>query len=68
MHTSEAVEYEICASCGTEVLPTERPYAFEDQVLCYECAIARGGVYDETHDHWDRPPDVSDLLGTTGVL
>ncbi len=61
MHTTEAAQYEICASCGTEVLSSERAYAFEESVLCYECSLARGGVYDELHDRWTSAPDVSDL-------
>jgi hypothetical protein len=69
MHSSEQAQYEICASCGTELLASERAYAFErapleDAVLCYECALARGGAYDEIHDRWTKAPDVSDLLGT----
>jgi hypothetical protein len=61
MHRSESEEYEVCANCGTELLPSERAYAFEDSVLCYECAQARGGEYDETHDQWTTAPDISGL-------
>ncbi len=62
MHRSEEAEYEICASCATEVRSVERAYAYDDSVLCYECGLARGGAYDEQHDRWTRAPDVSDLL------
>jgi hypothetical protein len=61
MHQSEAALYQTCASCATEVLTTERCYAFDDSVLCFECSIARGGAYDELHDRWTRSPDVADL-------
>ncbi len=67
MHRSEEAEYELCASCGTEVRATDRAYAFDDSVLCFECAIARGGAYDEQHDRWTRAPDVSDLLSNDRV-
>ncbi len=68
MHRSEEAQYETCASCGTELLPAERAFAFEravseDAVLCYSCAIERGGAYDEVYDRWTKSPDVADLLG-----
>lgn len=68
MHSSEEAQYEMCAGCGTELLPAERAYAFEravseDAVLCYSCAIERGGEYDERRDRWTKGPDVRDLLG-----
>lgn len=61
MHRSEAVEYEVCASCGTEVRSAERAFAFEESVLCYECAVKRGGAYDETHDRWEVAPSLEGL-------
>ncbi|HEY8427252.1 MAG TPA: hypothetical protein VIL20_02715 [Sandaracinaceae bacterium] len=67
MHRSEALEYEICASCGAEVRSAERAFAFESSVLCYECAISRGGIYDELHDRWTRAPDLEGLDITPDV-
>lgn len=61
MHRSEAAEYELCASCGCEVRPAERAYAFEETILCYECAVKRGGVYDELHDRWTTTPSLEGL-------
>jgi hypothetical protein len=67
MHRSEALEFEVCASCAAEVAPEQRTYAFDESVLCYECGLARGGSYDEVHDRWTRAPDVSDLSHTEVV-
>ncbi len=61
MHGTEALECEVCASCGTDVRSAERAFAFEGSVLCWECAMKRGGEYDELHDRWTKAPDVSDL-------
>ncbi|MCZ7681839.1 MAG: hypothetical protein M5U28_24820 [Sandaracinaceae bacterium] len=61
MHRSEAVEYEVCASCGAEVRSAERAFAFEESVLCYECAVKRGGAYDETQDRWTCAPSLEGL-------
>ncbi len=71
MHRSEEALHETCASCGAEVLSTERPFAFETcdgepAVLCYACAVARGGSYEEPHDRWVRAPDVVDLVSRPG--
>jgi hypothetical protein len=63
MHSTEESQLGPCTSCGTLVSPQDRPYAFgEDELLCYACAIARNGVYDEAHDRWAPAPYVSDLL------
>ncbi len=64
MHRSEAEELLFCISCGAEV-SASRERAFpvgEDDVLCFECAAARGGVYDERTDRWTEPADVGDVL------
>jgi hypothetical protein len=31
-------------------------------VLCMECALRRGGAWDEGRDRWSVPPRVDDLL------
>jgi hypothetical protein len=33
----------------------------DDAFLCLECALKRGGVFDEDTDRWVVPPDVEDL-------
>jgi hypothetical protein len=53
-----------CSDCGTAVATDrERLYAFgTDGVLCMECALRRGGAWDEGRDRWTVPPRVDDLL------
>lgn len=63
MHRSEASELDSCASCGEDVAAEDRSFPFgNESMLCFRCAIERGGIYDEHLDHWDRRPDVVDLL------
>lgn len=52
-----------CAGCGEAVWVDQgRAFAMEaERALCFRCAAARGGRYDEARDEWSRPPDVSDL-------
>jgi hypothetical protein len=54
-----------CADCG-QLIPFGsgvRAYPFGlDQALCWDCAIRRGGGYDELEDRWVRPPHLADLL------
>lgn len=59
MHRSETRELTSCADCGADVWPDrDRAYAFGPEAcLCFDCAVRRGGSYDETHDRWLRPPD-----------
>jgi hypothetical protein len=54
----------VCADCGTAVSPGEdRVYPFgTESVVCMECAVRRGGAYDEAKDRWTVPPRVDDLL------
>jgi hypothetical protein len=63
--TDEMDTAAVCAQCGAEFWPElERGYAFgeeDDQVLCYACAIQRGGVYDELNDRWSEAPTLSGL-------
>lgn len=52
-----------CADCGAEISETERTYAVsDDSVICFECAVRRGGAYDELHDRWVTEPKTDDLL------
>ena len=57
----EELELCQCAECGADVdVHADRYFVFSDEgVLCFECAISRGGQYDEDNDVWLVPPDVS---------
>lgn len=63
MHRSEIQNLATCALCGAELsVAGDRRYAFgSDGVLCYACAVERGGVYDELHDRWTQDADTSGL-------
>jgi len=63
MHRSEDRELVDCIDCGATIAAErERAFAVTDDVyLCLDCAVRRGGVYDELHDRWVTPPKVSDL-------
>jgi len=63
MHRSETRELTVCADCGAEISASrERSYPFgEDAVLCWTCAIRRGGTSDEQHDRWIDPPATGGL-------
>lgn len=61
--TSE--EFASCADCGCSLDPAlERGYGREDWVLCWRCAVQRGGSYDENEDTWTVEPRVHDLLAS----
>jgi hypothetical protein len=49
-----------CIDCGDEVLPgAGRAYSISPElVLCFDCAVARGGEYDERLDRWVKDPDL----------
>jgi hypothetical protein len=53
-----------CALCGSEVtLGRDRGYAFaENAVLCFECAVCRGGVFDDAACSWQKVPSLCGLL------
>jgi hypothetical protein len=64
MHRSETRDRDRCLDCGAEISDTrDRAYVTgEDEgLLCFECALRRGGKYDEARDHWDTPPTLGDL-------
>jgi hypothetical protein len=62
MHRSEELEHVDCAVCRAEVAASERVFPFgDDEVLCFRCAVARHGVYDEQRDRWVVSPEVDDL-------
>ncbi|MDH3520473.1 MAG: hypothetical protein OEM49_08460 [Myxococcales bacterium] len=63
MHRSEVQLIGPCGDCGAEIrLDAERAFTFGARgVLCWECAIRRGGRYDEARDSWIEVPRIDDL-------
>jgi hypothetical protein len=59
----EDAESSACADCGALVdLAGARTFAFGEQsLLCWSCAIRRGGRYDAGREAWSTPPSVADL-------
>ena len=64
MHEEELQDLSQCEDCRVETSATlYRGYVFSDAgVLCFECAIRRGGVYDGAKERWTRAPDIADLM------
>ncbi len=64
MDISQAEQEQRCAACGVHITTSgNRVFEFGEQsVLCYECAVSRGGVHEEDYDRWTSPPTVGDLL------
>jgi hypothetical protein len=52
-----------CVVCGSEVtLWRDRSYAFaENAVLCFPCAVCRGGVFDDAECSWQQVPTLCGL-------
>lgn len=63
MHRTESDDLTLCMHCGAEIsIAVDRTYAVTDQAgLCFACAVARGGSYDEAHDTWTRLPTLAGL-------
>lgn len=63
MHRSETRELASCESCGAEIAPaSNRAYAVApERFLCFQCAVRRGGSWDEQHDRWLVAPETGDL-------
>jgi hypothetical protein len=63
MHRSETRELATCALCGAEIAPaSDRSFAAGgDAFLCFQCALERGGRYDELHDRWETAPETAGL-------
>jgi hypothetical protein len=56
---------ERCEDCGAEIATgsADRSYTVSDEsVICFGCAIRRGGTWDEGHGRWSADPGVGDLL------
>lgn len=56
-----------CIECSEHVsAPLARAFWIGiEGVLCHQCALTRGGVYDEPHRRWATAPRVDDLLALT---
>jgi hypothetical protein len=54
---------EHCADCGQQVdAASERGFPVgAEAVLCFECAVARGGRWDEDQQRWTTEPEFGDL-------
>ena len=51
-----------CADCGSVVSQFESYCPLSnDDVLCWDCAIRRGGTYDVVQGRWSVMPDVTGL-------
>lgn len=62
MHRSESDELLSCVACGALIDSRDRAYGFgAEGVLCFSCAVERGGEYDAAKDRWTCSPDISDV-------
>jgi hypothetical protein len=54
---------ERCADCSEEIdLASERGFPVgADGALCFRCALARGGSWDESRQRWVVEPEYADL-------
>jgi hypothetical protein len=63
MDIDEADGLTECWACNVTISESSDPvFPFgEAGLLCFECAVQRGGAYDAKQERWLRPPDVTDL-------
>ena len=63
MHESETFDQTQCLQCGASIsIARDRAYPLgEDDALCFSCALARGGRYDDLHDRWTAAPSLKGL-------
>ena len=62
MEEEEFEDLEVCADCGLSIAGSTSSFVFSDLgVLCFACALRRGGRYDGENDAWIVPPDLSGL-------
>lgn len=63
MHRSDEQNLVECAACGVQVdINLGRSFTLgSSSALCFECAIERGGSFDEQTDRWTETPRVSDV-------
>jgi hypothetical protein len=57
----EAIE---CAECGDLIEESSPFFAYSERhILCFECAIRRGALYDVRRDVWTKGPSLEGLSG-----
>jgi hypothetical protein len=63
MRRSETAGQADCSECGASVSSgRSREFEFgESLVLCFDCAVRRGGRYDEALDRWSEAPAIGDF-------
>ncbi len=63
MHRTESETLVECWACGASIAPEiDRAFAISDDAfLCFECALERGGKFNDEEDRWTLPPNVADL-------
>ena len=63
MHTEDWNELCNCAICGAVISPAiDRTYSITPEiVVCWDCALQRGGSYDVEKDRWLVAPNVPEL-------
>ena len=63
MHRSEARELVDCIECRATIAPErDRAFAITDDVyLCFDCAVKRGGVWNEDQDEWSTAPNLGNI-------
>ncbi len=62
MDEGDDVELEICAACGADIAEETTAYGISDEEwLCLDCAVARGGELDELRERWIVAPDLEGL-------
>lgn len=63
MHSEEMDVQVRCVVCSREVdVDAEVVYAYGvGDVMCFECAVERGGAYDADEDRWVREPSTEGL-------
>ena len=63
MQRSEDEALSSCAVCGAAVEPgTDRAFVSAGaHVLCFDCALERGGIWAEDEDRWAQEPSIGGL-------
>jgi hypothetical protein len=63
MRRSETSGLVACSDCGTSVdSGRDREFEFAGAlVLCFDCALRRGGCFDEARDLWSHAPTIDDI-------
>jgi hypothetical protein len=58
--SDEEERVDVCDVCGEPVdTINERAYAFGDEgIVCWSCAIDRGGIWDVERECWSTEPDL----------